>query len=255
MRVWLEKEGAAVLLDGEPIARGGEAAIWAAPVLPGLLAKVYFEPTPERDDKLTAMLANPPDDPTAKQGHTSIAWPTQRLLGEDRRCVGFVMPRVEKAVSLFDVYNPKSRLQTWPLFHYGYLLRTARNLTIAVQALHTRGYVLGDLNESNVLVNVQTLVTVVDTDSFQVRAGERVFRCAVGKPEYSAPGDPGGRLPADRPDAAAGRLRVGRSDLSAADAGHAPVRRAFHRRRRAGHPGLPHRRRSLAVRPQAAGTV
>ncbi|HVS38700.1 MAG TPA: hypothetical protein VMS17_24300 [Gemmataceae bacterium] len=187
MRVWLEKEGAEVPLDGEPIARGGEAAIWAASALSGMLAKVYFEPKPERGDKLTAMLANPPDDPTAAQGHTSIAWPTQRLLDEDRRCVGFLMPRIEKAVSLFDVYNPKSRLQTWPLFHYGYLLRTACNLAVAVRALHARGYVLGDLNESNVLVNVQTLVAVVDTDSFQVRAGERVFRCLVGKPEYIAP--------------------------------------------------------------------
>ena len=187
MRVQLEKDGATILLNGEPLARGGEAVIWAVPEHPALLAKVYHQPTPEQADKLAAMLANPPDDPTAKQGHTSIAWPIQRLLGEDRRCVGFVMPRVDKTRTLFEVYNPKSRLQTWPLFHYGYLLRTARNLAIAVRALHARGYVLGDLNESNVLVNVQTLVTVVDTDSFQVRAGERVFRCAVGKPEYSAP--------------------------------------------------------------------
>ncbi len=187
MRVRLEQDGAVIPLEGEPFARGGEAVIWAPPTLPGQLAKVYLAPTPERADKLAAMLANPPDDPTAKQGHTSIAWPTQRLLGEDGPCVGFVMPRVEKALSLFDVYNPKSRLQTWPLFHYGYLLRTALNLAVAVRALHARGYVLADLNESNVLVNVQTLVTVVDTDSFQVRAGGRVFRCAVGKPEYSAP--------------------------------------------------------------------
>ena len=187
MRVRLEKDGATITLDGEPFARGGEAALWAPPSLAGLLAKVYLEPTPERGDKLAAMLANRPDDPTAKQNHTSIAWPAQRLLGDDGRPVGFLMPRVENARSLFDVYNPKSRLQTWPLFHYGYLVRTARNLAIAVRALHARGYVLGDLNESNVLVNAQTLVTVVDTDSFQVRAGQRVFRCVVGKPEYAAP--------------------------------------------------------------------
>ncbi len=187
MRVRLEKDGAAVPLEGEPFAHGGEAAIWAPTAFSGLLAKIYHEPTPEQADKLTAMIAAPPDDPTAKQGHTSIAWPTQRLLHDDGRCVGFVMPRVDKAVSLFNVYNPKSRLQTWPLFHYGYLLLTARNLAIAVRALHARGYVLGDLNESNVLVNVQAPVTVVDTDSFQVRAGQRTYRCIVGKPEYIAP--------------------------------------------------------------------
>ncbi len=187
MRVRLEKDNALILHDGEPFARGGEAVIWALADRPSYLAKVYHQPTPDQADKLAAMIANPPDDPTAKQGHSSIAWPTQRLLDDEGRCVGFVMPRVDKARSLFDVYNPKSRLQTWPLFHYGYLLRTARNLAIAVRALHARGYVLGDLNESNVLVNAKALVTVVDTDSFQVRNGPRVFRCIVGKPEYIAP--------------------------------------------------------------------
>jgi WD40 repeat protein/serine/threonine protein kinase len=188
MRVRLEKDGAAVQLDGPPMARGGEAAIYTLPDRAAILGKVYHKPTPEHADKLAVMISNPPADPTARQGHASIAWPAQRLLddGEPGRCVGFVMPRVEKARPLFDAFNPKSRLQAWPLFHYGYLLRTARNLAAAVRALHARGYVLGDLNESNVLVNGQALVTVVDTDSFQVRDGGRVFRCVVGKPEYAA---------------------------------------------------------------------
>src|SRR5262249_24014405 len=84
-------------------------------------------------------------------------------------------------------YNPRSRLRLCPHFHYGYLLRTARNLAAAVRALHERDYVLGDLNETNVLVNNQALVTLVDTDSFQVTNGGRVFRCPVGKPEYTPP--------------------------------------------------------------------
>ena len=188
MRVRLEKDGTTVALDGPALRARRRGRHLPVPGLAGLLAKVYHKPTPEQADKLAAMIANPPVDPTAKQGHVSIAWPLQRLFAEDGGgCVGFVMPCVDKVLSLFDVYNPKSRLQTWPLFHYGYLLRTARNLAVAVHALHASGYVLGDLNESNVLVNGQTLVTVVDTDSFQVRDGGRVFRCTVGKPEYIAP--------------------------------------------------------------------
>ena len=65
---------------------------------------------------------------------------------------------------LFDVYNPGTRLQVCPLFHHGYLLRTARNLAAAVRAVHERGHVIGDLNESNILVNSMALVTLVDTD-------------------------------------------------------------------------------------------
>src|SRR5580704_1291221 len=103
MRVRLEKDGVTIPLDGEPLARGGEAVVWPLPDHPTLLAKVYHDPTPEQADKLAAMIANPPDDPTAKQGHTSIAWPTQRLFDADAegRCVGFVMSRVDKVRALF----------------------------------------------------------------------------------------------------------------------------------------------------------
>jgi DNA-binding helix-hairpin-helix protein with protein kinase domain len=52
--------------------------------------------------------------------------------------------------------------------------------------------VVGDLNESNVLVARSTLVTLIDTDSFQVqvpgRAGTpHIHFCEVGKPEYLPP--------------------------------------------------------------------
>ncbi len=51
------------------------------------------------------------------------------------------------------------------------------------------GYVIGDLNESNLLVSNSALVTVIDCDSMQVPKGNSrgVFRCPVGKPEYTAP--------------------------------------------------------------------
>jgi DNA-binding helix-hairpin-helix protein with protein kinase domain len=135
------------------------------------------------------MIAAPPVDPMAMEGHVSIAWPQDRLLATEngQACVGYVMPRVHKARPIFEFYNPKARLQLCPLFHYGYLLRTAHNLAAAVRAIHERGYVIGDLNESNVLVTNTALVTIVDTDSFQVTASGRVHRCPVGKPEYTPP--------------------------------------------------------------------
>jgi serine/threonine protein kinase len=67
------------------------------------------------------------------------------------------------------------------------LLRTARNLARAVRSVHSRGYVIGDVNESNVLVADDAIVTLVDTDSFQVNDGTTVYRCTVGKPEYTPP--------------------------------------------------------------------
>jgi serine/threonine protein kinase len=183
------------VLNGQALARGGEAAIYEVPHQPTLVAKVYHQPTPEHADKLAAMIAAPPTDPMAGKGHVSIAWPVDRLLeAATPRFLGYVMPRVDRVQPLIDFYNPGSRLQRCPLFHYGYLLRTARNLAAAVRAIHERGYVIGDLNESNILVNNMALVTLVDTDSFQVPGPRQVHRCPVGKPEYTPPELQGARF-------------------------------------------------------------
>jgi DNA-binding helix-hairpin-helix protein with protein kinase domain len=196
MHVQLERASLALVLQGPPLARGGEAAIYEMPQHPQWLAKVYHKPTTCQAAKLSHMIAAPPIDPMAGRGHVSIAWPLDRLLaaGSERACLGYVMPRVIKARPLFEFYNPKARLQQCPLFHFGYLMRTARNLAIAVRALHERGYVIGDLNESNVLVNNKALVTIVDTDSFQVSATDQVYRCPVGKLEYTPPELQGARF-------------------------------------------------------------
>lgn len=170
---------------------GGEARIYIVPNDQNLVAKVWHKPTPERTRKVTVMLANPPADPMAKHNHSSIAWPIDILFYPGRTSIaaGFLMPRVVNMRPIGDYLHPRTRRKVCPLFNYLYLLRTARNLATAVRALHERGYVIGDLNESNVLVSETALVTLVDTDSFQVwdAQGRRMFRCRVGKPEYTPP--------------------------------------------------------------------
>jgi serine/threonine protein kinase len=168
---------------------GGEARIYALLRESSLVAKVYHDPTDGRARKLAAMLANPPDDPMAAQGHVSIAWPVDLLCSVDGEIVGFLMPLVTGMRSILDFYNPGARRQHCPLFNYLYLHRTARNLAAAVCALHERGYVIGDVNESNILVADTALVTLVDTDSFQVcdPYNGAVYRCTVGKPEFTPP--------------------------------------------------------------------
>lgn len=188
MRVRQEDTGEEIPLDGEPLGRGGEAEIYAVPNRPQFFAKVYHKPSGERAEKLAAMLAAPPEDPMAPSGHPSIAWPTARLLAPGvNLVVGYLMPRVEHGRLALEFYNPRMRQQLCPLFHYRYLIRTAHNLAAALRAVHERGYVVGDLNESNVLVTNQALVALVDTDSFQVHTPNRLFRCQVGKPEYTPP--------------------------------------------------------------------
>lgn len=171
-----------------PIGSGGEANIYTVQIDPELVAKVYHQPHWDYARKLAFMVANPPVDPLASSGRVSIAWATE-LVTDLGLVVGFLMPKLDtsKAKPIFQYYNPSERRKESPTFSYVSLLRTARNLARAVRSVHSRGYVIGDVNESNVLVADDAIVTLVDTDSFQVNDGTTVYRCTVGKPEYTPP--------------------------------------------------------------------
>lgn len=167
---------------------GGEAEIFEVAGRPGLAYKRYRQPTPARTAKLRVMLAHPP---AVDRTSAAIAWPVELVPGPGGEAAGFLMPRIDVRTSqpLFRLYNPQSRHRLAPGFSWRYLLRTARNVAAVVDAVHRAGYVIGDLNESNLLVTNRALVALVDCDSMQVRdpgTGE-VHRCRVGKPEFTAP--------------------------------------------------------------------
>lgn len=182
--------GHPVQFDGlNPIAAGGEARILTLDGQPDLLAKIYRRPSAEREQKLEAMIAYARDDAASNLDHVSVAWPIDILETRDRnaRVIGFLMHRAENTRPLIDYFNPMSRRKVCPLFNYLYLHRAARNLAASVRSVHARGYVIGDLNESNALVTETALVTLVDSDSFQVRESMSgtVYPCTVGRPEYT----------------------------------------------------------------------
>ncbi len=185
------EQGRAVEL-GETIGHGGEATVYRLDGQPGWLAKIYDpEPRPNYLAKLRWMIDHPPENPTSSLNHPSLAWPNGLFYDEKGRLKGYRMPHIDHALALLEVFNPRRRAEVLPQFDRRYLHRTARNLAAALSALHHSGYVAGDINESNVLVTPQALVTLIDTDSFQVRE-ERgktqvLYSCPVGKPEYTPP--------------------------------------------------------------------
>ena len=185
-RLW--RSGQTIDLSREKkLGEGGEAGVFCVATM-GMAAKIYHRPDPKYAAKLKVMLENPPGDPTSGQGHVSIAWPSD-LLFHQGIFHGYVMPLVEGMQPLVNFYVPKLRRQKRPLFDYYYLVTAALNVSTAVRALHDRNYVIGDVNESNILVSDRALATVVDTDSFQVAdaASGTIYRCLVGKPEFTPP--------------------------------------------------------------------
>lgn len=181
MRLLLERRGDVISLL-PPIKRGGEGTIHPIASEPGMVAKLFSKPTRERAEKLRAMIDNPPV--LAGNAPVLLAWPLDRLLTRTGECVGYVMPHVKNKESLFAVAHPATRPR-WA--DHRFLLRVAKNIALAISAFHRHGYVLGDVNESNILIGKDGSVALVDTDSVQVRTTRKVFRCQVGKPEFTAP--------------------------------------------------------------------
>lgn len=168
---------------------GGEGTVYAPTERPSSVAKVYHHPGRDHQRKLEAMLTR--SCVPAQGQRPFVAWPEGLLWAGTKRAqfLGYVMPRVTDTCAAIDLYIPRARRSRCPAFDYRYLLRTALNLARCVGEVHSRGYVIGDLNEGSFLVGRDASVTLVDADSWQVPAlnGLAVHPCLVGKPEFTPP--------------------------------------------------------------------
>src|SRR3954452_19416187 len=179
--------GAPLVLDPAlEVGAGGEARVLRVPGEDGLVAKLYREPTLARAAKLARMIEAPP----ALEAGAALAWPVDLLTDPNGgRFAGFLMPRAE-GPRIFEFYNPVTRRRAAPLCDWGRLHRAGVSLAAAFDALHGHGYVVGDVNESNILVSPgDASVTLVDADSFQVRDPQTgaLYRSGVGKAEFTPP--------------------------------------------------------------------
>lgn len=186
-----QSTGEVVTLASKTVDRGGEARICLVVTDPRLVAKVYHNPTATRAQKLVLMLARPWTACTVPQRHHPIAWPVDLLIKDDRghTVVGFLMWRATGMFPIYKFYTPQTRRVVCAMFDYRYLHRVARNTAAVVHAVHQRGFVIGDINESGAMAGNTALVTWVDADSFQIRDPNtgRVYRCEVGKPDFTPP--------------------------------------------------------------------
>ena len=173
-----------VRLPAKPFATGGEGAIFDVIGHPDLVAKLYSKPqSNERCDKLRAMakLCNPDLLKIA-------AWPISTLSnGTSAAVEGILMPRIADHKEIHHLYSVAQRKKDFPEADWGFLLHTARNCAIAFESVHGQGHIVGDVNQKNVMVSKKGIVALVDCDSFQVKEGNRIFRCGVGVPEYTPP--------------------------------------------------------------------
>ncbi len=168
------------------IASSGEGAVWQTNYS-DYLAKIYHSFEYERIEKLKVMLAHPPKDPNVHLNHISLAWPQELLKNSNNSILGFLMPAIIGSKELLDVYSAKRRKQLHLEVDWKFLHTTALNIASIIEAIHTEGYVLGDIKPQNILVNNRALPSIIDADSFQVRhpTTGQVYRCLVGSEGFT----------------------------------------------------------------------
>ena len=169
---------------GSLIARGGEGAIYRLKNKSHLVAKIYHQPPSSQTvQKLRAMIHT--SRPEVRQ---FTAWPTDILYyPHNRQVAGFLMSRVVDCRPIQNLYHPECRLKFFPDAPWSFQIQAARNLAAAFDEIHRAGYLIGDVNEQNILVSPKALIRIIDCDSFQVQIGDQYLLCEVATPDYLPP--------------------------------------------------------------------
>lgn len=187
---WRRWNGGAVRPDvNRLLGKGGEANVCAVSGEAGLVAKLYHRPGVARRERIADMLLSTPVASGAPDGHVSLAWPVDGIDTPQGDFAGFLMPRLASRITIGALLVPSRRREEWPDVTWAHLVRIARNVSHVADAIHAAGHVIGDINDGNILVTRQALISWVDCDSFQIARSGRtgVHFCQVGVPEFLAP--------------------------------------------------------------------
>lgn len=187
---------------GRQLGSGGEGIVYEISGSSDRVMKLYhtthFKTDIERstmEQKLRTMLSMNVD--TVVDGKLRLAWPTD-IVYENGKMVGFVMPKITAPLKIFDIYRPivpktsitKKRDTIYPEYHWKYSVQFAYNLAWVVDYIHSKGIVIGDLNDNNILADPQTgAIILIDCDSFDIRdpVTKNHFRCICAQQDILAP--------------------------------------------------------------------
>jgi DNA-binding helix-hairpin-helix protein with protein kinase domain len=170
---------------GHMLGSGGEGDVYEVPAIGhDLVAKIYHEPLkPDKQEKLNDMVQGCND-----HLKTIAAWPTVTLhLGRNGPVRGFLMPKVVGYEPIHKLYSPAHRKQLFLKADWAFLVNAARNVAAAFDAIHANMHVIGDVNHGNVVVAGNSIVKLIDCDSFQIATGSKHYLCEVGVPHFTPP--------------------------------------------------------------------
>lgn len=191
MKKYYLEDGSKILIDDEkPLGSGGEGSVFKLAKNPNILVKIYtdraLERMPEIEHKIKAMVSKKPGL-LDYNGLTIIAWPSYVVYDDHKKFVGYLMKRVQAKNQLSHVITPGLQKNKFPNLTWYDRLVISINLAKVMSYIHKNDTVVGDINTSDFFVYPGFEIGVVDTDSFQFTAQNRLYKCVVFTPDYTPP--------------------------------------------------------------------
>lgn len=178
-----DEHGNPILLGSE-IAQGGEGIVYHVQGNPDVVAKLYKPKVLNKksaSDKIKAACA------IYDKNIAQFAAMPQTVIYSGSKVRGFIMEKITNFKEIHLLYGTKNRKKYFPNADWGFMVHAALNFANAVGSLHNKGIVIGDINQSNIMVNQQAMIKFIDCDSYQVDYQGKTYLCEVGVPEYTSP--------------------------------------------------------------------
>ena len=186
MAIYRDKSGKEIHL-GDKLGFGGEADVYYLLNDNSQVVKIYNDShkiNSNKHEKLKIM-CNLYDDKIAQY----YAWPKDIVYASNKP-VGIIMNNINDVdsdsnyIKLINFYSLSAREKYFPNAEYKYMVHSALNFACAVDTLHKKDIIIGDINESNIFVNDKNAtIKLIDCDSYQIGN----HSADVGKHEFCAP--------------------------------------------------------------------
>ena len=194
------KNGPVLTIGDAPFASGGEGDLYKI-ISPAdfarFVVKIYKpdKQSVDREKKIDFLTNNSPNSYSSTE-HQSVIW-ADKIVYQGQKFVGFTMPfaqgiKLEK-LCLFKLPNDLGT--EWKKFDFAapkaidLRQKICFNIAVALYHVHTLDqYVLVDFKPENVMIQSNGLISIIDTDSVQVKEGNQLIYIApVITPEFTPP--------------------------------------------------------------------
>ena len=163
---------------GPEIDSGGEGTIFNVQGQPGFVAKIYSPRrcTRWRYEKVKLL--------QRCKYIGGVCLPRELLFNARGEFVGFLMPRASGLKLQTLLAQPWQAIPKYfPKWRRQDMARLAMTILRVIQQIHEQDILLGDINPSNILIENQRRIHIVDTDSFQIGN----YPSPVGTVYFTAP--------------------------------------------------------------------